>query len=165
MDPTVLWRPGPSIYSLYPVNIFPFPGIREEGPGYRIRTVGHSPFILGGPMDFPSRLIPLFLGTLLFLCATPSLAQVPVKVFPNPCLGDSVQVEFTLPAPGRARVLVYNEAGDLVASLREVLPSGLRRTTVNFHHFRRGLYLCQVVMELNNGRVLRTGTVKFTVVR
>jgi hypothetical protein len=113
-------------------------------------------------MNVPIR-IALFV--LLSLMVSPALAQFSVKVFPNPCLGDSVQVEYTLPSPGEAKVLVYNEAGDLVASFREVLPTGVRKTPVNFHYFRRGLYICRVVLALDDGRVLVSRPVKFTVIR
>lgn len=124
------------------------------------------PFSFGGTMRHPTAaLLRAFLWAVFFPAASSVFAQPSVKVFPNPCSGDSVQVEYSLPAPGVAKVLVYNEVGDLVASLREVLPAGPRKTPVNFHYFRRGLYICRVVLTLDDGRVLNSKPVKFTVIR
>ncbi len=108
----------------------------------------------------------LFLsGTLIF----PLFAATPPDdsciVFPSPASGDSVQVSYTMPSPGRASVLIYNESGDLVAESQEVWPAGVQKTVLNLFYFRKGLYLCQVHLDLgaNGLRVLKP--FKFTVIR
>lgn len=72
-------------------------------------------------------------------------------VYPSPATGDSAWAVYNMPQPGTVRVLVYNEAGDLVADVEDSQPAGVQQTPLDLSHFRKGLYLCRVLLEFTGG--------------
>ncbi len=107
---------------------------------------------------------------LLFLSGLPSscpAVQTPAAgtcyVYPSPATGGSASVVYVLPQAGTVRVLVYNEAGDLVADVEDSQPAGLEQTALDLSHFRRGLYLCRVLLQFTGGGAQALKTFKFVV--
>ena len=100
------------------------------------------------------------------LCAlSPPLDPTVVTVFPSPATGSYVEVSYLMPSDGTAHVYIYNEAGDLVAEQSDPQLAGFPKSVLNLYYFRRGVYICRVVLDLDTGEVKKLKLFKFTVIR
>jgi hypothetical protein len=105
---------------------------------------------------------------LLFFSPATALQTPPVGgcfVYPTPARDDSAWAVFNLPEAGNADVFIYNEAGDLVERERIQNASGIQQAPLDLTHFRNGIYLCRVVLNLDSGTARTLKPFRFLVVK
>lgn len=113
----------------------------------------------------------LFLSILLFCLFPPTAAPVlPAPpdggcfVYPSPAApGGTAWVVYDMPTGGTADIFVYNEAGDLVTQETAPTAAGTFQTSIDLTHYRRGVYICQVVLHLDSGATQALQLCKFIV--
>jgi hypothetical protein len=86
-------------------------------------------------------------------------------VYPSPASGDTAWAVYDMPDDGTALVLLYNEAGDLVSQVQEVKGPGIQQTGLDLFYFRKGIYLCRVILTLDTGEKIKLKIFKFLVTR
>jgi hypothetical protein len=86
-------------------------------------------------------------------------------VYPSPATGASAWVVYTMPQNGTATIRVFTESGDLAAEDEETLPAGLQRTTLDLAYYHAGVYLCRVILSLDDGTTQKFPIFKFAVIR
>jgi hypothetical protein len=87
-------------------------------------------------------------------------------VYPSPASGNTAWVVYNMPSSGTALVLVYNESGDLVAQVQETKPAGPQQQTgLDLFYYRKGIYLCRVLLTLDNGGTQWLKVFKFMVIK
>lgn len=109
-------------------------------------------------------------SVLFFLASAPLLAvAVPPDngcfVYPSPASGDTAWAVYRLPGSGTAQISVYNKAGDLVEQVSAWNIPGVQQTPIDLTHFRKGIYLCRVVLALDTGGTQSLKIFKFLVTR
>ena len=120
--------------------------------------------------SYSSRLAPAKIFILFLLVVSQSLAfqNPPDKgcfVYPSPARGNSAWVVFNIPESGIARVFVFNEAGDLMARQEELETAGNQQIQLDLTHYRRGFYICRVVLALDSGLSQSLKVFKFSVAK
>jgi len=73
-------------------------------------------------------------------------------VYPSPTQGETAWVVFNQPSNGTANVYIFNEAGDLVAESHPLNTAGLQQVPLDLTHYRSGVYICRVELDLDSGR-------------
>ena|ERR1019366_9342637 len=87
-------------------------------------------------------------------------------VYPSPASGDTAWVVYNMPSSGTALVLVYNESGDLAAQVQETKSAGPQQQTgLDLFYYRKGIYICRVVLTLDTGETKWLKTFKFMVTK
>jgi len=86
-------------------------------------------------------------------------------VYPSPAQGSTAWVVFNLPESGTANVYIYNEAGDLVAETQLWNNAGLQQVPLDLTHYRSGVYVCRVALNLDSGSNSVLQLFKFIVVK
>lgn len=86
-------------------------------------------------------------------------------VYPSPASGDTAWAVYTMPSPGNALVIVYNESGDMVSQVQEIKSAGVQQTGLDLFYYRKGIYLCRIVLTLDTGSVKKLKTFKFLVTK
>ena len=109
------------------------------------------------------------MGLALFLfCALPADAlQTPRDgtcfVYPTPATGNQAWVVFNMSQGGTANISIYNEAGDLAAGISEIESAGVQQVPLDLTYYRRGIYLCRVVLSFDAGGGQTLALFKFMV--
>ncbi|HTB21794.1 MAG TPA: ice-binding family protein [bacterium] len=85
--------------------------------------------------------------------------------YPSPARGGVVTVLYTMDQPGRASFKVWNENGDLAATLEEDEPSGVQKTQIPVNRFAPGVYLYRVDITYDSGATSDLGLQKFAVAK
>ncbi len=112
----------------------------------------------------------IFLFSILFPVPSALSFHVPTNdscyVYPSPASGDTAWVVYNMPSSGTAHILVYNESGDLAAQVEEIKPAGPQQQTgLNLFYYRKGIYICRVVLTLDTGETKWLKTFKFMVIK
>jgi len=107
---------------------------------------------------------------ILFLSTTNALAlQSPAPgtcfVYPSPATGAVAWAAYNMPKNGTATVYIYNEAGDLSATVTDLQLAGLAQTFLDLTYYHRGIYLCRVVLTFDSGGTQTLSPFKFMVRR
>jgi hypothetical protein len=97
-------------------------------------------------------------------CLNPACIAKAV-IYPSPARGDTATVAYEMAAAGRAKILVWNEAGDLVASYEEQKTAGAQKSRITISGFAAGIYLYKVSRTYDLGDSDRTDLQKFMVIR
>ena len=113
----------------------------------------------------------LLLPTLIFCLFPPAAAptlQAPPDggcfVYPSPAApGGSAWVVYEMPESGTSEIFVYNEAGDLVTKEDGATGAGTFQTSIDLTRYRRGIYICRVVLHLDSGPIQALNLCKFIV--
>jgi len=115
------------------------------------RLIGRARF------SFFSKITTPILGLFLFLfTAFPAGAfQTPTDgtcfVYPSPASGNQAWVVFNMSQSGFANISIYNEAGDLAAGISEIESAGVQQVPLDLTYYRKGIYLCRVVLNFDSG--------------
>lgn len=112
----------------------------------------HPRFFTG--LKTPSLLLVVILLFLFVSSPCPALQTPPAGgcfVYPSPATGGSVWAVYNMTQVGIAHVRVYNEAGDLVVSVDQSQSAGVQQTWIDLSHLRKGIYLCRLSLEYNEG--------------
>jgi hypothetical protein len=86
-------------------------------------------------------------------------------VYPSPATGTTAWVVYTMPQGGTATLFIYTEAGDLAAEDEETLSVGPQQTALDLTYYHTGVYLCRVILRLDDGTTQRFPLFKFAVAR
>ena len=112
----------------------------------------------------------IFLFSLLFPIPSAFSFHVPPNdscyVYPSPASGNTAWVVYNMPSSGTALILVYDESGDLAAQVEETKFAGPQQQTgLNLSYYRKGIYICRVVLTLDTGETKWLKTFKFMVAK
>jgi hypothetical protein len=114
----------------------------------------------------------LFLGFLaaLWLPASSSFClQSPKEgscfVYPSPAQGVLAWAVYNMPSRGAVKILIYNEAGDLVAQVLDTKGPGVQQTPLDLFYYRNGVYICKIRLTFDSGGGQTLKTFKFLVYR
>lgn len=103
--------------------------------------------------------------------ATPTMQPTVVAcnqkffVFPSPAKGSTLNVVYTMCFSGKVEVRVWNDNGDLVASLIELKSAGAQKSQIDVNKFAPGIYLYRVVLNYSSGKVETSDVQKFGVIK
>lgn len=86
-------------------------------------------------------------------------------VYPSPARGGAVNVVYFMREPGRALIRIWNEAGDLAASVEEPRLAGPQKTRFATSGYAAGIYLYKVILTYDSGTKEETNTRKFVVAK
>jgi hypothetical protein len=89
---------------------------------------------------------------------TPPTPQGNPYVYSNPAVGPEVHFVYSMAEKGTAKIRVWNQSGDLVASLDDSKPSGTQQSDLGIQTFASGHYFYRVVLQYDSGRVDKFGT-------
>ena len=85
--------------------------------------------------------------------------------YPSPANGGFVHFAYDMPSPGDAMILIYNEAGDLIAQWRETKGPGLQESLTNTAYYTPGVYFFRVLLYPVSGGVVKLKMGKFSIIR
>jgi hypothetical protein len=116
------------------------------------------------PSSWPKALL-IFLFTASPLFSLQNPAGGGCFVYPSPVSGNWAWAVYNMGGSGSAQISVYNEAGDLVT--QETVPGGpgIQQTPIDLTHYRKGIYICRVVVTLDSGVSQALQFFKFVVIR
>lgn len=83
--------------------------------------------------------------------------------FPSPANGDTVSIVYQMKSAGMANLRIWNENGDLAASLEEHRLGGPQKSIIPITSFAPGVYLFRMVLTYDSGEVQRLDVQKFAV--
>ena len=83
--------------------------------------------------------------------------------FPSPAKGNLVNIAYQMAETGKARIRVYNDNGDLAASVEEAKAPGPQRSQISIKDFAPGVYIYKTVLSYNSGREEALDVQKFAV--
>ncbi len=89
--------------------------------------------------------------------------QGQIFAFPSPAHGNLINIVYDMTSSGRARVQIWNENGDLVATQEDQKLAGPQRTQLSIATFASGVYIYRAVLTYDNGTVETLGVQKFAV--
>lgn len=121
-------------------------------PSFQRRFIGISLFVF-------------LLLTVSFASAVQNPPDGGCFIYPMPASGNTAWAVYIMPSSGTAQIGVFNEKGDLVSSIQAWNDVGLQKTAVDLTHYRRGIYICHVVLTLDSGLTLNLKLFKFMVIR
>jgi hypothetical protein len=85
--------------------------------------------------------------------------------FPSPAKGSAINVVYNMVDSGKAAIRIWNENGDLVATIEERKLAGFQKSRIPINNFAPGVYLYKVVMTYDSGNVEKLDAQKFAVVK
>jgi hypothetical protein len=85
--------------------------------------------------------------------------------FPSPARGGVINMVYNMQGPGHVKVRIYNDHGDLAASLEEDKPEGPQSSQFQIGAFAPGVYLYKVVVQYASGASESLAVQKFGVIR
>jgi hypothetical protein len=74
-------------------------------------------------------------------------------VYANPSNGPTVHFVYQMAGSGRVRITLLNDAGDVVATLSDIKPSGIQETALNIQAFAPGHYFYMIELDYDSGSV------------
>ena len=84
--------------------------------------------------------------------ATPPAPSNKPYVYSNPSSGPNVTFVYDMAEAGGVRIVVLNDAGDVVATIQDNKPPGEQQSVLNIQSFAPGHYFYLVVLSYNSGR-------------
>jgi hypothetical protein len=110
-----------------------------------------------------------FLAVFLFPASPSFCLQTPKDgscyVYPSPAQGILAWAVYNMPASGTVRILIYNEAGDLVAQVLDTKSPGIQQTPLDLFYYRNGVYICKIRLTFGTGGTQNLKNFKFLVYR
>ena len=92
-------------------------------------------------------------------------AQGHTFAFPSPARGGLINMVYNMQSSGQATVRIYNDHGDLAASLQESKPQGAQTSQFQIGDFAPGVYLYKVVLNYDSGSSESLPVQKFGVIK
>jgi hypothetical protein len=124
-----------------------------------------------GKRCFSNRTLFIFviLAVLLFPASPSFCLQNPKEgscfVYPSPAQGILAWAVYNMPSGGAVRILIYNEAGDLVAQVLDTKGPGVQQTPLDLFYYRNGVYICKIRLTFDAGGAQNLKNFKFLVYR
>lgn len=86
-------------------------------------------------------------------------------IYPSPSTGPTARIVYTMAGPGKVKIRIYNEVGDLVDTLQEDKPAGLQSSTVNLFAMAPGVYRYFLNLTYDSGSSETQSVKKFVVLK
>ncbi|MGH7740346.1 MAG: T9SS type A sorting domain-containing protein [bacterium] len=85
-------------------------------------------------------------------------------IYPSPVRGGQAKVAYTLKAPGRVTLTVWNEAGVKAAEVTDTHSAGSQSTTFSVVGWASGVYFCRLTLDYDSGETQKLSIKKFAVI-